>query len=412
MAIRATTEALASVKSKRIVLISHDLSQTGSPLLLVETAVKLRDAGAHVQFVTLGNDPHEDNCAARSNFEVLPTAHSFAQCARADMAIANTAETWPWVDDYLKAYPQQGCSLIWWIHEIDAGSYAARMRSLGAAAVALFDSHASLKNWKETGVRLPPIARVIHPCVADSFMENAAKSRFPYPGTGSAKKLLGATAVFSRRAVRKKLGIGANDFVTTLIGTARRKGAALFLSTVSRMLAENPTLPIKVILAGFRSRQEEVAFVQELAGLARRALDVHRTIPIVRDLTPYYAAADALIMNSQELGENFGRVTIEAMAFKLPVLGTNAGGTPEIVEHGVTGLLHPVGLEGQNRLAENILTLMNNRRRAQDLGEAGYQRIQEEFTGERFYAELGAVLETIPNPIPNRRVEAISNKPI
>src|ERR1700730_14283611 len=153
MAIRATTEALASVKSKRIVLISHDLSQTGSPLLLVETAVKLRDAGAHVQFVTLGNDAHEYNCAARNKLEVLPTANSFEECARADIVITNTAETWPWVDGYLQAYPQQGCSLIWWIHEIDAGFYAAQMHSLGAAGVALFDSYASLKNWKETRLR-------------------------------------------------------------------------------------------------------------------------------------------------------------------------------------------------------------------------------------------------------------------
>lgn len=45
-------------------------------------------------------------------------------------------------------------------------------------------------------------------------------------------------------------------------------------------------------------------------------------------------------MNSQGNGEPFGRVTIEAMAFGLPVLGTDAGGTKEIVLDGKTGLLH------------------------------------------------------------------------
>ncbi|KAM1333711.1 hypothetical protein FF1_009592 [Malus domestica] len=61
----------------------------------------------------------------------------------------------------------------------------------------------------------------------------------------------------------------------------------------------------------------------------------------------------SLSNGAQGLGETFGRVTIEAMAFGLPVLGTEAGGTKEIVEHNVTGLLHPVGHDGTRGLAEN-----------------------------------------------------------
>jgi len=83
------------------------------------------------------------------------------------------------------------------------------------------------------------------------------------------------------------------------------------------------------------------------------------------------------------------------MTFKLPVLGTNAGGTPEIVEDAVTGLLHPVGTAGQSKLADNILTLMNNRETATAMGEAGYRRVQEEFDSSRFYAEFGTTLEVI-----------------
>ena len=102
-------------------------------------------------------------------------------------------------------------------------------------------------------------------------------------------------------------------------------------------------------------------------------------------------------MNSQGLGENFGRVTIEAMTFKLPVLGTDAGGTPEIVEHGVTGLFHPVGIEGQERLADNILMLMKNRDMAKAMGNAGSKRVREKFTAMRFDAQFGSVLQIIFN---------------
>jgi len=60
-----TTKALASAKNKKIVLISHDLTQTGSPLLLIETAVKLREAGAHIELVSLADKTPRNNAAAR-----------------------------------------------------------------------------------------------------------------------------------------------------------------------------------------------------------------------------------------------------------------------------------------------------------------------------------------------------------
>nr|XP_028947536.1 uncharacterized protein LOC103436148 isoform X3 [Malus domestica]XP_028947537.1 uncharacterized protein LOC103436148 isoform X3 [Malus domestica] len=69
------------------------------------------------------------------------------------------------------------------------------------------------------------------------------------------------------------------------------------------------------------------------------------------------------LQQRQGLGETFGRVTIEAMAFGLPVLGTEAGGTKEIVEHNVTGLLHPVGHDGTRGLAENLRFLLKIRGR-------------------------------------------------
>ncbi|KAM1227869.1 hypothetical protein ACFX2I_007078 [Malus domestica] len=67
---------------------------------------------------------------------------------------------------------------------------------------------------------------------------------------------------------------------------------------------------------------------------------------------------DNLSNGAQGLGETFGRVTIEAMAFSLPVLRTEAGGTKEIVEHNVTCLLHPVGHDGTRGLAENLRFLL------------------------------------------------------
>ena len=53
--------------------------------------------------------------------------------------------------------------------------------------------------------------------------------------------------------------------------------------------------------------------------------------------------------------EAFGRVTVEAMRAGLPVCGTNSGGTPEIIDPGVNGLLSPAG--DANALAANLMAL-------------------------------------------------------
>src|SRR5262249_3279198 len=163
--------------------------------------------------------------------------------------------------------------------------------------------------------------------------------------------------------------IEPHDFVLTLVGLyPPRKGHRLLVNTVGIMVGENPNLQLKIILVGFASQYERAKFIRGLNQAQRKALGTRRAIPVVQDASPYYAASDAVVVNTQGLGENFGRVTIEAMTFRLPVLGTNAGGTAEIVEDGITGLLHPVDIPGQYVLANNILTLMNDPARAKAMG--------------------------------------------
>jgi glycosyltransferase involved in cell wall biosynthesis len=389
---------LACLRDKRIVLISHDLAQAGSQLLLVEAAVRLRDVGAHVHLVTLAEDTRPGNLAARNNIAILPVAESFKQCASADLVIANTAVAAGGVNSYLQEYAMGARSLVWWIHEIDACSYADKMNSLGLVAMAVFDSQASLRNWADAGLTFPPLTRVVHPGVDDGFVEQSAKSRFPYPGDGILQRFGLKARVHTRTKIRKKLGIAPGDFAIILVGHfLKKKGQDLLMRTVSRLLGQYPRLPLKVIIVGFNSQKNKTTFLNQLNDAGQRALDARRAVTIVYDLTPYYAASDAFVMNSQGLGENFGRVTIEAMTFKLPVLGTDVGGTPEIVEHGVTGLLHPAGIEGQERLADNILTLMKNRDIAKAMGDAGSRRVKEEFTATRFDAEFGSLLQIVLN---------------
>ena len=69
------------------------------------------------------------------------------------------------------------------------------------------------------------------------------------------------------------------------------------------------------------------------------------------------------------------------MAAGLPVVSTTAGGTPEVVEDAVTGVLVPPGKAAQ--LTEALLRLAKDPALRRRMGEAGRARALERFTEER-----------------------------
>jgi N-acetyl-alpha-D-glucosaminyl L-malate synthase BshA len=103
------------------------------------------------------------------------------------------------------------------------------------------------------------------------------------------------------------------------------------------------------------------------------------------------ASADVFILPSEL--ESFGLASLEAMACGVPVISTDVGGTPEVVRHGVTGFLAPVGDVEQMAARTTELLLDETLRRA--LGAAGRAQAARLFDSkdvvgryERLYARL------------------------
>lgn len=120
------------------------------------------------------------------------------------------------------------------------------------------------------------------------------------------------------------------------------------------------------------------------------------------ELLPLYRRSAVFVFPSV-CHEAFGMPPAEAMACGVPVVATRAGGLPEVVEDGVTGLL--VQREDPEALASAILTLLRNPALARTMGEAGRRRVERLFSWDRvaelLLAQAGALApEAEPAPAP------------
>jgi phosphatidylinositol alpha-1,6-mannosyltransferase len=109
----------------------------------------------------------------------------------------------------------------------------------------------------------------------------------------------------------------------------------------------------------------------------------------LEQLKAYYSRADVYVMPS--LQEGFGIVFLEAMAFGKPVIASEHGGAPEIVQDGVTGfLVKPGDLEA---LTAHLIQLLQDPALRARMGAAGRQRVEENFTFAHFEAGLTKILD-------------------
>lgn len=123
----------------------------------------------------------------------------------------------------------------------------------------------------------------------------------------------------------------------------------------------------------------------EIASLGVR--DSVRRFPFEGDVARYLRALEVFVLPS--LWEALPLAPIEAMTCGLPVLGTTAGGIPEIVEHGRTGLLvAPGDSESLARALEDLLADPDKRGA---MGEAGRAVAAERFGLERMLDETAAL---------------------
>ena len=97
------------------------------------------------------------------------------------------------------------------------------------------------------------------------------------------------------------------------------------------------------------------------------------------EVVPLLSIADVFLLPSAQ--ESFGLAALEAMACEVPVVASDVGGLPEVIEHGVSGFLYP--LDAEEEMAESAVALLTDPDKQRAVGQAACRRVREEFCVER-----------------------------
>src|SRR5262245_40967111 len=163
------------------------------------------------------------------------------------------------------------------------------------------------------------------------------------------------------------------------------KGVPVVLEAGLRLRSRYPDIRLQILGSGGDDVIEEIR-TRLRDERAEASVEFHGFVDRFR-LPAFYQQADVFCAPSQY--EAFGIVYIEALACGCPVVASTAGGTPEAVADGETGLLVPPNdVDAVARALERILADPPLRRR---MGQAGRRRVKEYFAMDKYIQRVLAV---------------------
>ena len=174
----------------------------------------------------------------------------------------------------------------------------------------------------------------------------------------------------------KKLGLNQRLPVVGTVGRLSEQKSPLdFVKAAKIVLTRQPDVQFLIVGDG------------PLESATKRAIGAEPRIKMVgfyENIPEILALLDIFALSS--LWEGLGRALTEAMTMGLPVAVTPVGGVPELVIHKETGLLSAPG--DPEKLAENILWLLDHPQDAQILGKKAREKVLSDFSAEKMVERI------------------------
>jgi N-acetyl-alpha-D-glucosaminyl L-malate synthase BshA len=184
-------------------------------------------------------------------------------------------------------------------------------------------------------------------------------------------------AVHRRRArpdLRKRFS-GGDEATKVVVHVSNFRPVKRVDSVVAIFDRIRKKVPARLLLVG---DGPDLAMAQQMA----RDLGIGSIVDAVgaqEEVVPLLSIADLFLLPSAQ--ESFGLAALEAMACEVPVVASRVGGLPEVVEHGVSGFLHP--LDAVDEMAASAIDLLTNPVLHKSVAQAACRRVRSEFCVER-----------------------------
>jgi glycosyltransferase involved in cell wall biosynthesis len=186
----------------------------------------------------------------------------------------------------------------------------------------------------------------------------------------------------SREDARAQLGLPKASFVVGIVArVSGQKGHLLLIDVFARILRKVPGALLLIIgdgagMPAVKSRIQELGVAQHVLLMGAR-----NDVPLI------LKGMDVFCLPSEM--EGMPMTVLEAMAAGLPVVTSNVGGLPELVEEGKTGLMVPP--RSPEPLEAALLALAEDASRAKAMGGAGRERLLNAFSLDQTIAEYEEV---------------------
>ncbi len=173
---------------------------------------------------------------------------------------------------------------------------------------------------------------------------------------------------FDKADFRKKLGIPLNAKVIINIGRlVTQKGQRILLEAIPEILAEAPYAYFLIVGDGsqkdqLKSQAKDLGIEEKVRFLGSRA-----------DTANLLRASDIFVFPS--LWEGQGLILFEAIFSKIPIVASNVGGIPDVIEDGVTGVL--VKADDAKDLTRGILKVLKNPETGVELVKEAFNKYQD-----------------------------------